>query len=138
MGQALSKRGLWVDECVALQEDTRSLGAEWRVEIMPTVITSRALAEEALDIEGRAQSLGQLMGCTAGCSKENSSPPLIPISANQAHTDAHPVWAGCRGPYKVAGCALKRWGGDSLQALHQPGTKKAPRSTRLRHTHIPS
>lgn len=56
---------------------------------MPTVITSRALAEEALDTEGRAQSQGQLMGCAAGCSKENSSPPLTPsvlIKHTQMHT----------------------------------------------------
>lgn len=138
MGQTLSKRGLWVDECVALQGDTRALSAEWRVEIMPTVIISRALAEEALDTEGRAQSQGQLMGCAAGSSKENSFPPLTLFSPDQAHADAHPARAGCRGPYKVAGCALRRWGGDSLQAWHQPGTKKTPRSTELRHTHIPS
>lgn len=73
MGQTLSKRGLWVDECVALQGDTRALGAEWRVEIMPTVIISRALAEEALDTEGRAQSQGQLMDVQQGAPKRTLS-----------------------------------------------------------------
>lgn len=55
------------------------------MEIMPTVITSRALAEEALDTGGRALPQGHLTGHVAGCSMENSSPPVTPISADQAH-----------------------------------------------------
>lgn len=52
---------------------------------MPTVITSRALAEEALDTAGQAQPQGPLMGHVALYSKENSSPPVTPISVHQAH-----------------------------------------------------
>lgn len=52
---------------------------------MPPVITSRALAEETLDTAGRALPQGQLMGHVAVCSKENSSLPTTPISADQAH-----------------------------------------------------
>lgn len=52
---------------------------------MPTVITSRALAEEALDTAGWAQPPGQLMGRVVVRSKENSSPLVTPISAHQAH-----------------------------------------------------
>lgn len=52
---------------------------------MPPVITSRALAEEALDTAGRALPQGQLRGHVAVCSKENSSLPMTPISADQAH-----------------------------------------------------
>ena len=54
------------------------------MEIMPTVITSRALAEEALDTAGWARPQRQLTGHVAVCSEENSSPPVTPISADQA------------------------------------------------------
>lgn len=51
---------------------------------MPVVITSRVLVEEALDTAGWAQPQRPHMGHVAACS-ENSSPPVTPISADQAH-----------------------------------------------------
>ena len=48
------------------------------------VITSRALEEEALDTAGWAQPPRQLTGHAVVCTKENPSPLVTPISADQA------------------------------------------------------
>lgn len=85
MGQTPSKKGFWVDGCVALQGDTTAQGAEVVHGDNAHSDNQQALAEEALDIAGWAQPQGQLTGRAAVCSEENSSPPMTPISTDQAH-----------------------------------------------------
>lgn len=82
-GSYFKQEGLWVEGCVAPRGDTTALGREVVSADNAHGDKQRAPAEEALDITGWAQPQGQLSG-PAVCS-ENSSPPVTPISAKQAH-----------------------------------------------------
>ena len=84
MGQTLSQKGLWVDGCVVLQGDTAALGTEVVSGDNAHGDNQQALEEEALDTAGWAQPPRQFTGHAAVCSKENPSPMVTPISADQA------------------------------------------------------
>lgn len=126
LGQTLSQKGLCVDGCVVLQGDTTALGTE--------VVSGDNAHGDNQQGPGR-RGPGH---CGLGTASETALPTGDPYQCRPSTQDVHPGCAGRRGPCKVAGRALRRWGGDSLQALHRAGTRKAPRSTGLPHAHFPS
>lgn len=126
LGQTLSKRGLWIDGCVALQGDTIALGAE--------VVSGDNAHSDNQQGPGRRGpghcGLGTASGTahgTCGSSKENSSPPVTPISAHQAHKMHTQAGLDAGVPTRLQG--VHRGGGEVTAFQHciSPGPEGATR-----------